>query len=90
MRRSRAHAAVALPPLLALVLVLRCWDGEKDGGEGNGQTSVLQVSFSPSNGSAAGLKRRPPACLPLLEHPCRPHPLSLYLNFSSSQAKLVR
>ena len=28
-----------------------------------------QVSFSPSNGSAAGLRRRPPACLPPLEHP---------------------
>lgn len=71
MRRSRAHAAVPLLPLCS-----RSCTGQKDGGlvgEGNerpladlsGLAGVLpSPPVSPSNGSAAGLWGRPPACLP--------------------------
>ena len=75
MRRSRAHAAVPLLALLALVLVLGTL-GKKTvawlAREGNelpladlhlsGLAGVLLSSRLPlSNGSAAGLRRRPPA-----------------------------
>jgi len=81
---GRVHMRLSLcRPLLALVVVLGL--GKKTVVARRGQradTSVelagSQVSFSPSNGSAAGLRRRPPAaCLPPLEHPRRPRPLPL-------------